>query len=94
MRKYIHIILFLIGLVISVVFYYERREFIAYLLFTMIYSWNIFAFLNEKRMIRFPMMVGDFTPNGDRAARGFLCVLSFFLLVLLSAAYIYKRFAE
>ncbi len=89
-KKNIHIIVIFSGLFISVYFFKGWENFIGYLGFLFLFSWNIYAFLNGRSMISIPKMIENVRINGSHEARYFLFVVSWGIIAIFSAGYIYK----
>lgn len=90
-KKNIHIIVIFFGIFISVYFFKGWENFIGYLGFLFLLAWNIYAFLNGKNMISIPKMTENVRTNGSHEARYFLYVVSWCVIAIFSAGYIYKR---
>ncbi len=89
-KNNIHLIVILIGLIISIYFFKGLENFIGYLGFLFLFSWNIYAFLNGRSMISIPKMIENVRINGSHEARYFLYVVSWGIIAIFSAGYIYK----
>lgn len=93
MKRYLHVLLILVGLLIGGFFFHGGWwEVLGFLLLLSFCIWNVFAFLNDRDMVSPPKMTSDITTNGDMSARQFLFGLSLFFFLLLTSGWIWRYF--
>ena len=89
--RHLHIVLFVLGLLIGLLFMHkEWLELAAFLVLVIYCCWNVFAFLHDRSMLGAPKMTANVTKNGDKGARQFLFAVSVFLYIFLSVLWIWR----
>lgn len=79
-----------VGIFISIIFFYNWVDFLGFIGFLSFFGWNIFAYTNRKNMISLPMMLESVKFNENPGARIFLFVFSWIMIIIIFLGYIYK----
>ena len=88
MKKYIHWVILITATLIHVFYFKNWENFIGFSLFLLIMVWNIYAFLNNKNMIRFPGMADSIKTGGDEDSRVAVFIFSCIIIVVLCIGWV------